>query len=164
MPVADEILEIIGLHSRRDERQILGVTTKRPDGWERGTSGSPYGDSMSPSGNTADQGPLADPLPIARTHYRIEYVDRPASASEHRRHITGIATVASDGAKRHWDDIALVRDAIASGDEFYTQFACDTRFSPVESFDCDCGAATIRSSLDPPADHNLDNVAAAPFR
>ena len=104
------------------------------------------------------------PVPIVTGRYRIEYVERPGSASEHRRHITGIATVASDGTRRHWDDIALVRDAIAGGDEFYTQFASGTRVSPVEAFDCCCGAETIRSSLDPPADHNLDNVDPPPAR
>ncbi|HEY5014202.1 MAG TPA: hypothetical protein VIK61_16075, partial [Acidimicrobiia bacterium] len=118
-------------------------------------------DSTSTTGEVADHGtgPLHEPLLITKAQYRIEYVERPASAAEHRRHITGIDTVEPDGARRHWDDVALVRDAMADGDAFYTQQAMCGRASAVEPYDCPCGAATIRSCLDPPAEQNLDNVA-----
>ena len=64
--------------------------------------------------------------------------------------------------KRHWNNIALVRDAIAHGDEFYTQPAPSDRLSLIEAYDCPCGVARIRSCLDPPASENLDNVSHSP--
>jgi hypothetical protein len=92
--------------------------------------------------------------------YRIECVDRPESAAEHRRHLTGIGTVEPDGTKRHWDDIAFVRDAMANGDSFYTKSHTTEKTAPVERYDCPCGAETIRSNPDHLADNNLDNMVA----
>lgn len=129
--------------------------------WEWSDSTSTSGDV---SGDVVDHGIGPLPAPLAIAHYRIEYVERSTSPSEHRRHITGIDTVEADGTKLHWDDIAVVRDAIAAGDEFYTQPSTTERHSPVESYDCLCGVETIRSCLDPPARQNLDNVATCPFR
>jgi hypothetical protein len=97
------------------------------------------------------------------TSYRIDSVERPASAAEHRRHITGLTTVDSDGAVRHWNDIALVRAAMARGDYFFTQRVAAEKAAPVESYDCPCGVETIRSSLGHPTGHNLDNVAITPL-
>lgn len=120
-----------------------------------------WDDSSSETGVVADRGIGA--FPILKGSYRVEYVERPASPAEHRRHITGIDTVALDGTKRHWSDIALVRDALADGDEFYTQRATSDRHSLIESYDCLCGVETIRSCLDPPAGQNLDNVGPRPL-
>jgi Protein of unknown function (DUF3892) len=94
--------------------------------------------------------------------YRIECVQRPDSPSEHRRHVTGIGTVDSDGEKRHWDDITAVRAAMADGDRFYTKSHTSERTADVEAHDCDCGAATIRSRPDHVADNNLDNMVPCP--
>jgi hypothetical protein len=101
--------------------------------------------------------------PTVKSRYRVEYVERPASPSEHRRHITAIDTIAADGTRRRWTDMALVRRAIADGHEFYTQPSTTDRHSLIESYDCDCGAETIRSCLDPPASQNLDNVPPRPL-
>jgi hypothetical protein len=90
--------------------------------------------------------------------YRIECVDRPDSPSEHRRHVTGIGTVEPDGTKRHWDDIAAVRDAMAAGARFSTKSHRTEKTTPVEAYDCECGAKTIRSSTAHVADNNLDNM------
>ncbi len=94
--------------------------------------------------------------------YRIECVDRPNSPSEHRRHVTGIGTVEPDGTKRHWDDIAAVRSAMANGDTFHTKSHTSDKTAPVEAYDCDCGAETIRSNPHHMAENNLDNIIACP--
>jgi hypothetical protein len=90
--------------------------------------------------------------------YRIECVDRPNSPSEHRRHLTGIGTVGPNGTKKHWDDIALVRAAMASGAHFFTKSHTSDRTADVEPYDCDCGAMTIRSNPAHVAENNLDNM------
>ena len=97
------------------------------------------------------------------TDYRIECVDRPDSPAEHRRHLTGIGTVASDGTKKHWDDIASVREAMANGDRFHTKNHHSEKTASVERFDCECGAETIRSSPEDLANNNLDNMVACPI-
>jgi hypothetical protein len=97
-------------------------------------------------------------------NYRIECVDRPDSPSEHRRHLTGIGTVEPNGTKRHWDDIGAVRDAMATGDRFYTKSHRNEKTAPVEPYDCECGAKTIRSSTKHVADNNLDNMIPCPGR
>ena len=94
--------------------------------------------------------------------YRIDCVDRPESPAEHRRHVTGIGTVDTDGMKRKWDDIAVVRDAIANGDYFYTKSHTTEKTAAVEPYDCPCGAKTIRSNPDDVADNNLDNMTPCP--
>lgn len=94
------------------------------------------------------------------TVYRIECVDRPGSPAEHRRHLTGIGTVAPDGTKRHWDDIASVRAAMANGDTFHTKSHNNEKIAAVESYDCECGAETIRSNPAHLAENNLDNMVA----
>jgi hypothetical protein len=96
--------------------------------------------------------------------YRIVCVDRPESASEHRRHVTGIGTVEPDGAKRHWNDIGVVRAAMADGDSFYTKSHATEKTAPVEMYDCPCGAKTVRSNPDHVADNNLDNMIPCPGR
>src|SRR4051812_34575624 len=74
------------------------------------------------NGELADEGvgPLRDPVPDVVSSYRIECVVRPSSPAEHRRHLTGIRTVDADGSERHWDSIAIVREAIRNGDVFFT--------------------------------------------
>jgi hypothetical protein len=109
--------------------------------------------------------PLLAPMPSARTNasYRVECVDRPDSAAEHRRHLTGIGTVEQDGTRRHWDDIAVVRDAMSEGDSFYTKSLMNEKMAAVEAYDCPCGVETIRSNPDHVAHNNLDNMVACPL-
>ena len=94
--------------------------------------------------------------------YRIVCVDRPESAAEHRRHITGIGTVEAHGIRRHWGDIGAVRDAMAHGDRFFTASRTSKRTAAVEPYDCTCGAETIRSNPDDVAEKDLDNMVACP--
>jgi hypothetical protein len=96
--------------------------------------------------------------------YRIECVARPDSAAEHRRHVTGIGTVDTAGTKRNWDDIAVVREAMANGDRFCTKSHTSEKTADVEPYDCACGAKTIRSKPSDVADNNLDNMIPCPGR
>lgn len=95
-------------------------------------------------------------------NYQIECVDRPNSPSEHRRHLTGIGTVEPNGTKKHWDDIAAVRAAMAAGAHFYTKSHTSERTADVEPYDCECGAMTIRSNPAHVAENNLDNMIPCP--
>jgi hypothetical protein len=95
--------------------------------------------------------------------YWIECVDRPASAAEHRRHLTGLGTIDEDGTTRHWYDISVVRDAMLNGDRFYTKSHTSEKAASVEPYECSCGVETIRSNPDHPADNNLDNMLSCPL-
>lgn len=91
--------------------------------------------------------------------YRIVCTNQePSGVSLHRAHIVTVGTGTSpDKADKQWA-LAEVLQALARGDEFYTQGAQSGRVARVEKYVCACGRTTIRSSPDAVYDNNLDNM------